>query len=115
MNPTGKKGESAACLYLVSRGYSILQRNFSCRFGEVDIIARRNRFLVFCEVKTRSPGALVGAAESVTPAKRRRVTLAAESYLAACDTTGLQPRFDIIAVEKRGPLYFVTEHIEDAF
>ena len=115
MNNSGKRGEQAAETYLKLKGYEIINKNFSCRFGEIDIIARKQQYVVFCEVKTRSKGAPVSAIESVGPQKVARIIKTAEWYIQMFRCYDLQPRFDVIAVEKRGPLYFVTQHIEDAF
>jgi len=115
MNESGRKGEAAAEAYLILKGYEIIEKNFSCRFGEIDLIAAKGRYLVFCEVKTRSDGAIVGAVESVGPQKIARIIRAASYYLSSGKHSQLQPRFDVIAVRKRGPFYFVSEHIEDAF
>ena len=93
----GAFGEDAACRYLRRRGYRILGRNYSCRFGEIDIIARSGRYVVFAEVKLRRDDGHGAAAEFVTPAKQRRVIAAAERWLQQ-DPTDLQPRFDVIEV-----------------
>ena len=93
----GAFGEDAACRYLRHRGYRILGRNYSCRFGEIDIIARSGRYVVFAEVKLRRDDGHGAAAEFVTPAKQRRVIAAAERWLQA-NPTDLQPRFDVIEV-----------------
>ena len=61
----GQRGEKAAELYLLRERYHILARNFSCRFGEIDLAAEKDGYVVFAEVKTRSPGALVSGEESV--------------------------------------------------
>ena len=113
----GAFGEDAACRYLVRRGYKILGRNFTCRFGEIDLIARRRGFVVFAEVKMRRDDAHGAAAEFVTPAKQRRIIAAAERWL-QLNPTDLQPRFDVIEVyapqgleTKRSEI----NHLEDAF
>lgn len=79
----GDRGEQAAASWLLERGYRLLARNYRCRWGEIDIIAAApDRTLCFVEVKTRSAGAIALPRESVTPAKQRRVRLAAGLYLA---------------------------------
>ena len=113
----GAFGEDAACRYLRRRGYRIEARNYSCRFGEIDIIARRGRYIVFAEVKLRRDDGHGAAAEFVTPAKQRRVIAAAERWLQA-NPTDLQPRFDVIEVyapaglETKRP---EIRHLEGAF
>lgn len=113
----GAYGEDAACGYLKRRGYRLLERNFSCRSGEIDIIARRGRYIVFAEVKLRKNADFGEAREFVTPAKQRRVITAAELWLSR-NPTDLQPRFDVIEVY--APEGLATKkpeihHIEDAY
>lgn len=113
----GAFGEEAACAYLKRQGYRIVGRNFSCRFGEVDIIARDRRYVVFAEVKLRKDANHGTAAEFVTAAKQQRVITAASRWLQQ-NPTQLQPRFDVIEVyapegmETKQP---VINHMEDAF
>ena len=93
----GAFGEDVICRYLRRHGYSILGRNYSCRFGEIDIIARKGRYIVFVEVKLRKDAAHGAAMEFVTPAKQRRVLAAAQLWLMQ-NPTKLQPRFDVAEV-----------------
>lgn len=81
MNP-GEAAESLAACFLAAQGLAIVGRNYRCRGGEIDIIARDGRTLVFVEVRLRRNRAFGGAAESITATKRRRLRLAAEHYLA---------------------------------
>lgn len=111
---TGTAGEKAAIWYLKRAGYRILRRNFSTRYGEIDIVAQDNRYLVFIEVKTRKPDAVVSAAEAVTPAKIGRLRAAAEIFIQE-NGTSLQPRFDFIGVTARDGRCTVSEHIKNAF
>ena len=113
----GAFGEDAACEFLKKRRYTIVGRNFSTRFGEIDIIARDRRFIVFVEVKLRKDASYGEAKEFVTPAKQRRVIHAAEYWLMK-HPTALQPRFDVLEVyapeglqTKRPEIH----HIEDAY
>lgn len=113
----GRWGEDRAAEYLKKKGYRILGRNYSCRMGEVDIIAQKGRFLVFAEVKLRKSDGFAKAMEFVTEAKQRRVIAAAELWLQA-NPNKAQPRFDVIEVY--APAGLQTEkpeinHIEDAF
>ena len=113
----GAFGEDAACRYLRRHGYKIEGRNYSCRFGEVDVIARDRRCVVFVEVKLRKDDSHGAAAEFVTSAKQRRVIAAAERWLQQ-HPTKLQPRFDVIEVyapeglETKKP---EIHHLEDAY
>ena len=113
----GAFGEDAACRYLRRHGYTIVAKNFACRFGEIDIIARRGKYLAFVEVKMRKNADHGAAMEFVTPAKQRRVIAAAEFWLLG-NKTRRQPRFDVIEVY--APEGLATKkpeihHIEDAY
>lgn len=113
----GQWGEERAARYLRLHGYRIVARNFSCRMGEVDIIAAKRGFLAFVEVKTRSSRSFAEAREFVSAAKQRRVRTAALCYLAK-NPTERQPRFDIIEVytpECSGGRRTEINHIENAF
>ena len=81
----GAWGEEQAARYLRLHGYSILERNFSCRAGELDIVAKKGKFLVFVEVKTRKNAEFAEAREFVTYAKQQRIFAAAQLYLTSHD------------------------------
>ena len=113
----GGWGESVAGAYLRRRGYRLLGVNHRCRGGEVDIIARKGRFIVFVEVKMRKNADFAQAREFVTPAKQGRIILAAQSWLMR-NPSKLQPRFDVIEVY--APEGYRTKdptinHIKNAF
>ena len=112
----GDFGEERAARYLRRKGYRIVERNYRCRQGEIDIIAERRDFLVFVEVKLRKDERFAEAREFVTAAKQRRILAAAQLWLAQHESER-QPRFDVIEVYapqgERGPIRI--EHIEDAF
>lgn len=109
----GSAGESAAAAYLKKKKYKILGQNFSCRFGEIDIIAQQGKYVVFVEVKTRKNENFALAREFVTRAKQERVIKAAMLWLQQNDND-LQPRFDVIEVVGEGRAQKIT-HIENAF
>ncbi len=113
--PAGRAGEDAAAAYLTARGARILERNFRCRFGEIDLIAEQGGLLLFVEVKTRKPGALSGALESVGAEKRRRICRTAMWYLQQ-RPAALQPRFDVACatVLPNGEAV-VADYLENAF
>jgi len=77
----GAAAEALAAEFLVARGLVILERNYRCRSGEIDLIARDSDMLVFVEVRLRSCAAFGGAAASITANKRRRIARAAKHYL----------------------------------
>ena len=112
----GEFGEERAVRYLRLHGYTIVERNFRCRQGEIDIIARKRRYLVFVEVKLRKNAEHGAAMEFVTPAKQQRILQTAALWLSRNETE-LQPRFDVIEVYapngERGPVS--VTHWEDAF
>lgn len=114
MNDKGVPGEDAAVKYLKKHGYRILERNFPSRFGEIDIVAQKDGFLVFCEVKARKPNALVGGLESVDWHKQQRLIKTAQYYLSR-KRTDLQPRFDVISLVGEDGRYTVADHIINAF
>ena len=113
----GAWGEECAAAYLRRRGYRILARNYSCRFGEIDIIAADRRYLIFCEVKLRKSADFAAAREFVDARKQQRLRTTALLYLSQHETP-LQPRFDVIEIyapdgtQTRRPQ---ITHMEDAF
>lgn len=114
---TGPWGEEKAARFLRLRGWHIEERNFSCRYGEIDLIARRGDVLAFIEVKTRKNDAHGEAREFVTAAKQQRILSAASLYLSERDS-GLQPRFDVIEIyapEGADTRFPKIVHIPDAF
>jgi putative endonuclease len=118
----GALGERLACEHLEARGFEILERNFRTGRGELDVVARNGRFLVFCEVKTRivsQGGDPLGPFAAIGAQKRRRVRLMARNWLAARAVPPPRPpelRFDAIGIEfdPSGRLIGL-EHLEDAF
>jgi putative endonuclease len=106
----GLSAESRAALLLIAKGFRIAARRFKCPLGEIDLVARRGRLLIFVEVKARQM--LDDAAEAVTPRQQRRIVAAAEAWLArhpedmACDM-----RFDVVLVAPRR----LPQHIPAAF
>ena len=110
---SGSAGESAAAAYLKKKKYKILGQNFSCRFGEIDLIAQQRKYVVFVEVKARKSEQFAQAREYVTRAKQERVIKAAMLWLQQNDSD-LQPRFDVIEVVGAGKAQKIT-HIENAF
>ena len=95
---TGAAGEARALAYLQGHGLELVECNFRCKTGEIDLIMRDGPILVFVEVRVRADMRHGGAAASVTPAKQRRLIRAAQRYLQrfrmppAC-------RFDVIAID----------------
>ena len=114
----GALGERLAAEHLERQGYRILERNFRCRMGELDLIARRGNDLVFVEVKLRKDASHGEAREFVTASKQRKLLLTAEYYLSARPwAQELQARFDVIEVySPQGTEENCSVcHLEDAF
>lgn len=109
----GREGEAAAARYLKKNGYAVVGQNYSCRFGEIDLIARKGKYIIFAEVKTRKDETFACAREFVTPAKQQRIQKTAMLWLQANETE-LQPRFDVIEVIGQGSAQRI-HHIENAF
>ena len=103
--------EERAMRYLAERGYRIIERNYRCRHGEIDIIARDKKALVFIEVKYRASKLAGDPTESVTPEKARKIVRVARYYLMM---NGISEdsamRFDVLAIDEKG-----IRHIADAF
>ena len=114
MNERGKDAEARAATFLESRGLHIVARNYRGRYGEIDLIARDGKTLVFVEVRARAGNAFGGAAASITPAKRDKLTRTALQYLA---TLGRTPpcRFDAVLMDNRANGTSPIEWIRDAF
>lgn len=94
----GRAGERRAVAFLEERGYRIVETNFRCRAGEIDIVAREGGDLVFVEVRTRADGRRGSAAETVDAKKRARVARVAEAYLALRAPSFSSCRFDVLGV-----------------
>ena len=110
----GRWGEDQAAKYLKRKRYRIVGQNYSCRFGEIDLIAENREYMVFVEVKLRKNADFAEAREFVTAAKQRRVIRAAECWLAA-NPTEKQLRFDVIEVYGADGSIETINHIENAF
>ncbi len=114
----GAYGEETACDYLFNTGYSIIERNFTCKVGEIDIIAmdhsQKEDELVFVEVKTRSDNKYGRPAEAVNEFKKRHLYKAAEYYLMINHLESIFCRFDVIEIlnEYYEPLQI--NHIKNA-
>ena len=112
----GSWGEEQAARYLKLRAYKILDMNYRCRMGEIDIVAKRGKFIVFVEVKLRKNADFASAREFVNYSKQQRIITTAQLYLQEHEIE-LQPRFDVIEIYApngaEGKIRI--EHIENAF
>ncbi len=111
---TGALGEAFAAEYYEKRGFKIVARNYHSRFGEIDVIAENDFYVVFCEVKTRSVKAVERPATSVGKAKIKKLTLTAMKFLSENDRDK-QPRFDVFELWQSGGEIVKFELIEGAF
>ena len=113
---SGAIGEQIAAIYLERKGFKIEEKNFSCKYGELDIVARDKDCIVIAEVKTRKSYAYGYPAEFVTPKKQERLRRAAMEYIGYKE---VEMRFDVIEVtyEMYHGRFLIKEinHIENAF
>lgn len=112
----GRSGEEAAVRHLHQKGLRVVQRNFRCRLGELDIVARDGPYLVFIEVRTVTAGTPGTAQESVGIKKRHKLRQVAAYYLQSRNAANVPVRFDVVAVTM-GPDGSVRDidHIVNAF
>ena len=96
---TGRRGEELAREFLKKRGFDILESNYHCPEGEIDIVAKHKDFLIFIEVRTKTGRQFGSPEESVTPAKKKRMIATAEHYRQCHDIKLPLWRIDFVAVE----------------
>ena len=116
-NLLGACGEATAAEYLRKKRYEMVAAGYRCRFGEIDLIVKDRKYLVFVEVKLRKNGDFAQAMEFVDRRKQDRIRITASMYLSQ-NPTALQPRFDVIEIY--APQGTDTprpqiRHMEDAF
>lgn len=115
---TGAEGEKRVANYLRKKGFAIINRNFQSRYGEIDIIAENEEYILFVEVKTRKENSLVSGIEAVDAFKQRRIMLTANDHIAKTECQK-QPRFDIAEVtvfeKPSGVLGYKLRYIENAW
>lgn len=110
----GERAEQLAQDYLTQQGLSLVEKNFRCKLGEIDLIMQHLNTLVFIEVRYRKSNAFGGAAASITPAKQQKVRRAASYYLQRLTE---QPpcRFDVVTLIKNGDDIDCSNWIQNAF
>lgn len=116
-NISGAWGEAIAAEFLRRKHYTLVAAGYYCKFGEIDLIVKNKKFLVFVEVKLRRNANFARAAEYVDRRKQDRLKMTASMYLAE-NPTKLQPRFDVIEIyAPQGTSTPAPEiyHLEDAF
>ncbi|MDI6726907.1 MAG: YraN family protein, partial [Smithellaceae bacterium] len=110
----GKEGEDLAVKYLQAAGYRIVKRNFRCRLGEIDIIARDGETLVFVEVKMRTNESHGDPEAAVDRAKQKKISLVSLHYLQTNKIPDQTARYDVVAVQRTGVGHEIRL-IKDAF
>lgn len=107
----GAVGEQVAVDHLLAAGFEVVERNWRCRLGEIDVVAREGPVLVAVEVKTRRSGATGHPLEAITPAKAARLRTLLARWLATHDERAPQVRLDAVAVWAGGAGSPRVEHV----
>ena len=112
----GSFGEALARDYLISKGYKILNMNFRNKFGEIDIICKKNNLLIFCEIKSRYSNSFGSPIESITCYKQKQIIKLSELYLLSKKYYNFNVRHDIIEVIFNTiTSSHIINHVQDAF
>ncbi|MBM3683533.1 MAG: YraN family protein [Actinobacteria bacterium] len=98
----GRAGEDRAAAWYTERGFAVLDRNWRCRHGEIDLVVRRGPLVAFVEVKTRGGSGFGDPVEAVTGEKRRRLRRLAAAWIAAAPERPVEVRFDVVGVLPTG-------------
>ena len=110
----GERGEEIAVSFLKNKRYRILCRNYRCKFGEIDIIARHKKTLSFIEVKTRSSESYGVPQEAIHPQKQRKISMVALEFIQRYKLEDREARFDVVAIQFL-PDGFDVDLIKNAF
>lgn len=116
-NIAGAWGEAKAAEFLRKKRYTLVAAGYHCRFGEIDLIVKDRKYLVFVEVKLRKNANFAQALEYVDRRKQERIRVTASMYLTE-NPTKLQPRFDVIEIYAPQGISTMNPeiyHLEDAF
>jgi len=111
----GRLGEKKAMTYLINHGYTIVDINYYCRYGEIDIIAKKGGYFVFVEVKARSSSAYGSPAEAVTFMKQKRVIQSVQDYVQRNKIENYPLQLDVIEVYLLENQATKINHIKNAF
>ena len=112
----GSFGEALARDNLISKGYKILNMNFRNKFGEIDIICKKNNLLIFCEIKSRYSNSFGSPIESITCYKQKQIIKLSELYLISKKYYNFNVRYDIIEVIFNTiTSSHIINHVQDAF
>ena len=110
----GRNSEKQAAGFLKKNGYTIIDKNYHCRQGEIDLIASDGDTLVFCEVKARSSKAFGTPLAGVTSAKAEKIRKTAEHYMHKKGITNVDCRFDVVTIDESGKKASI-EIVKNAF
>lgn len=110
----GLEGEKRVANHLRKQGFTVIKQNYTCRYGEIDIIAQNNEYVLFVEVKTRKENSLVSGVEAVDVFKQNRILKTANDYLSKTECE-LQPRFDVAEVTISENNSYKLHYIKNAF
>lgn len=112
----GKQGELFAEQYLEKQHYTLIQKNFRCKLGEIDLIAKDGHIVVFVEVRTKTSTLYGPAYNSVTPRKQKQVKRVALFYISQHNLVNTQFRFDVIGITLNAETgAYHLDHIQNAF
>ena len=114
MNSIGKLAELKACDYLQKKKYVLLEANYRSRFGEIDLIMQKGKYICFIEVKMRNEKSIAAPSEFVDYHKQKKILTTAQIYLST-NSTDLQPIFDVIEVFTENNKIKSIKHLENAF
>ena len=112
----GQRGEQIAAVQIEAKGYRIVERNFRCKLGEIDLIATDKEYLIFIEVKTRTEtNSDISPLLSITRSKQKKLKTLGTYYIAKNEIYHRQPRFDVIGIVLTSNGNHRIEYIENAF
>jgi putative endonuclease len=95
----GNEAEDRAAGALIADGYEILDRNFSCRVGEIDIVAKKDDYICFVEVKYRNPRGYGTAIDAITHSKMHKILMTAKNYLFSKNMSDADYRIDAVVID----------------
>ncbi len=110
----GRWGEEKAAAYLMNNGFTIIEKNYRCEHGEIDLVAKKGNSLIFVEVKTRSGKYFGFPEEAVNEAKQSHLIASAQAYLQEKIEGEINWRIDVIAIVKSERKESEIEHFENA-
>lgn len=111
----GDRGEIQAWGFLIKQGYKIIEKNYRCKIGEIDVICKKDGRLVFVEVKTRRSSRFGSPEEAVSKQKQNKIARVAEWYLRENKLSGVKTGFAVVAVKRYGAAGPEIRLIENAF